>query len=1741
MAPTNLAIDYWPHPITSQSRGMIYALEGQTLEEAMRGLLPPRENAVATVNGNLFARTAWDRVYLKRGDVVQVRMTVRSGGGSNPIAMILSLAILFAAPYAAGFILPGIAAGVAAGTASVAAAALLSGVTALIGIGGLLIVNAIFPPRLPDTGGAGGQADRIYTLAGGANRARPHEPLQLLLGSHRMFPDLVAREYSEFDKEGEQYLNQVFDFGIGNLGVSSRRMGETSLADFVDIQEQIGVRRITLVSGNVDTITGGEMEHNTAILRTTAVKTTKIAFDVAVQHFAVERNGKLKGREVLLEFEWKLVSSSSWVGWRVTIDTPDGPEARNATRRSYEYTVSEGQYDLRATLITGYDADADLSKINISAQLAAFRAYQDSEADFIGRHPLAIRAKASGQLFGRMETINADVDQLVDAWNGSAWVADQVSGNCGDVLLKYYRGWRTSAGVLQAGWGLADSEIDFPAIQGFREHCKLHSLECNVIIQDRRDHADIIKLITQCGWGSYDISSGKKGVIWEDANRPITAIVSPANIVADSISVLYDNEGLADEVVGTFRDKDSDYQENTIRRTVPTVSNPERPVTVNLEGITNGTQAAKELNRTAAAQFYHQRVVTWEMTEEGFLGILRGSVVGFSHDLIGGSKGGYLTSINARRTTVDLLQEVTGAGSIWIWDLNGQVISTTYSATSYPTKEVTLADALPTVPGGITDDPVSYRYMTFADAADVVKVRITGVEHVGGTIYRFSARDEVPEYYAARVADLTYKLLPRGEGDGLLIPVGAFRVNLTDIGIRRFDWAPHPLATVIGYQIRYGSVGQAWADMKSLHDGLLTSAPWEVTDRPEEGTYRFAIVAVTSKGRRTEPTYANAVIGPIVLGIDGEDGNGVEYVFARTLDANIPANQRPSNDWGYDQPGTVGTLRWHDGGVALAEDYPYLWRAERRVPGSPDVGTAVEGVFSSPVIVGRYGGDGPRGLQGLKGVAGADGDDGMGVEYLFARTSTVTRPSNPSNSWGFDSPSSPWTDAAPSLSSSFPYLWRAERRVDGQPSQGTAVAARWTSQVIVGRYGTDGSDGQRGLRGVAGAAGDDGEGIEWIFARTSTATRPSSPSNTWGFDSPSSPWTDAAPSLSATSPYLWRSQRKIIGQPANGSSVTARWTSQVIVGRFGVDGSRGLQGLKGVKGVNGDDGEGIEWIFARTSTATRPISPSNTWGFDSPSSPWTDAAPSLSATSPYLWRSQRKIVGQPADGSAVAARWSSQVIVGRYGTDGSDGERGLAGIPGVDGDDGAGIEYIFARTSTISRPTNPSNSWGFDAPRSPWSDAAPGISATYPYLWTAQRKVEGVPSRSASVSDSWTSPKVVARYGTDGSDGQRGLRGVAGSGGQDGDDGDPGRPGYGYEFIFIRNSGSRPTSPSNSWGYDSPRSGWSDAASGLTATFDTLWSSHRKVVGSKTFNQSVSDSWSTPAVVGRYATDGTDGTDGRGISGVWLDRIQINNRGGLDNYAVDVTVEGTPRSEYGAISFWYNVVPSLGSGANGVDGILTYSQGRITVADPSECFPSGTSILMATGEWRAIERLRIGDVLTSPLGPRGIIAFEFAPKRHLIDNSTLLVEMWVRVHGELRKISCTWNHNFLTPHGDFGAILPKPGRGDRTFRALVDSLGTRERWKRGGRKGKVRKLKRGDAILWQDGSPAWIELIVGPELCDQTIPVMTPITGSNIIVAGGAVASGGYSEETAVMIESCEVRSFFAIEKGGETHAVGRY
>ena len=813
-----VTLDEWPHPLTAEGRDTrtVVVRPGTTLAALVADALPgvAADTLIVALDGRFVPRDEWGRVRPIDGQLVTVRAALAGDGDSDPLRIILQIAVLIASIY-----VPQLAA--FAGWSDFARAAL----GAAISIGGNLIINALVPPRLPSAPEA---PEPVYALIGGANRARPYEPLLLVLGEHRVFPDLGAHEYTEF-AGGDQYLHQIFHWGLGELDVTELRIGDSLLDEFEEVEtEWAGADgRIALVAGNVDTEAGAALDDTDWIERSTGPNTRRIGIDLVGMLFARSKKGASQSHSVPIEVEyWAQGDESNKTAWTFTAQHAE----TTPYRKTLSYTLSSvgGTYVVRVRRTT---EPSDSDRIYDDISWAALRSYQPDTGVYTGQTRLGLKIRATGQLAGRLDRLSGIARHKIPVWDGSVWSTPQPSSNPAWLYRWYARGIRIG-GRLVAGVGLADTRIDDEGIQDWGAWCDDEGLTCNLVLDRAQSHAEVLTLIAQCGRASPSWGSGRLGVVWDAADTPVTAMFTPGNIVAGSFEITYAAGRAAEEVVVRYVDPDLDWQWNTVRRTVPGVTHPDHTATLTLDGVTDRNQAAVECNLQAARQVYHRRRIRWEAGREGFA-VARGDVARLTHGLIDGGRAGRLLDATTERLTLHRPVTLTGGEDWLLLRLpegalhRSRVRHPNGAGTAGETDTVVLDAPLPDAPDAHGASPLDTLWRYYAGDAEPARVRIVALEPAGDDRVHIEAIDEVQAYYDAATSDLDVPLpLPR------LRPVRVVHMLITETLIRAGAGYAVELNAALtvsgpwrGGVIRAGAVGGTPRTVARLIDGE-TTASW---------------------------------------------------------------------------------------------------------------------------------------------------------------------------------------------------------------------------------------------------------------------------------------------------------------------------------------------------------------------------------------------------------------------------------------------------------------------------------------------------------------------------------------------------------------------------------------------------------------------------------------------------------------------------------------------------------------------------------------------------------------------------------------------------------------------------------------------------------------------------------------------------------------------------------------------------
>lgn len=299
-----------------------YAAPGSSVFDIVNNVCPERlvgaVDAVVMIDGHIIYRQYWHLVRPKMGTIVNVRIVPTGGGGKkNPIASLLSIAVMIAAPYL------GAAIGAALGGAFASAIG-TSLISAGVSVLGRMAVSALAPPPKPSN--AGGPISNptespTQFIEGARNSISPYGVIPICLGTNRMFPLLAARTFTE-TFNNDQYVRQLFTYGYGqNIAISNLRVGETPIENFNNFELEHKLEG-DLHEGS-ELYTNDVFQEDMSVLlqevdgfteRNIQLDSDEVMVDVTFPRGLAQFNsqGARISRNVQLELQWAEVGSSDW-------------------------------------------------------------------------------------------------------------------------------------------------------------------------------------------------------------------------------------------------------------------------------------------------------------------------------------------------------------------------------------------------------------------------------------------------------------------------------------------------------------------------------------------------------------------------------------------------------------------------------------------------------------------------------------------------------------------------------------------------------------------------------------------------------------------------------------------------------------------------------------------------------------------------------------------------------------------------------------------------------------------------------------------------------------------------------------------------------------------------------------------------------------------------------------------------------------------------------------------------------------------------------------------------------------------------------------------------------------------------------------------------------------------------------------------------------------------------------------
>ena len=309
---------------------------------------------VIEVDGEYIPKAEWDRIPEEKS-LVNVYMPTR-GGGKSPLRILLTIAVVVIAAVTQQYWLAGGFIGGAFGAAVAAA---------VVTTGGMMLVNAIAPIRPPKLKGqtSDGQA---YSISGARNQLSPYQPVPVVLGTHRFFPPLGAKPYTELVGDDE-YIRILLAW-VGPCKIEDIKIGDTPLTSYPGFTEDGGssyeVREgwatddpVTLIPGTVNqTRVDVKLEQSTGwVDRIMPAGYDELSVEVSFPQGLVRYNKEGKRRPVTVQYgiRYRVVGD---VDWTYLSDAISFPAASRAIS-----TMANGDWFVSAAM----SGDIELSQSSL--------------------------------------------------------------------------------------------------------------------------------------------------------------------------------------------------------------------------------------------------------------------------------------------------------------------------------------------------------------------------------------------------------------------------------------------------------------------------------------------------------------------------------------------------------------------------------------------------------------------------------------------------------------------------------------------------------------------------------------------------------------------------------------------------------------------------------------------------------------------------------------------------------------------------------------------------------------------------------------------------------------------------------------------------------------------------------------------------------------------------------------------------------------------------------------------------------------------------------------------------------------------------------------------------------------------------------------------------------------------------------------------------------------------------------
>jgi hypothetical protein len=590
-------------------------------------------------NGELLLRKDWSRTVIKDGDVVSFVRLPEGGGGSNPLKLILMIALSSFAPYLAGVIGPSL--GIAAGT--LGASLLTAGISFL----GSTLINALIPPPSLPKGQQQQQAvapSPTYTIGAQGNSARIGQAIPVLYGKMKLFPDFAAQPYAEFE-DNEQYLYQLFCVTQGKAAINLNEIyiEDSPISSFsAEFQSEVvqpNTASLLFPTDvyNVVEVTGQELFGDNTLgpfIASPALTTVnKLAFDLVLPRGLSYINdyGGYETRSVTVRFYAQQIDNAgNNIGNEITLGNEVITEGTTtAIRRTYKYNVASGRYKISAYRVTPKDTNARVSN---DVLFSAARCYSSVTRTYGDRTLLAIKIKATNTVSSQssrkvnlVATRMLPIPSINVATNSYEFSIPMLTRSIAWAISDMCRA-AYGAGVTEARFNLAQL-IALDAIWTSRGD----TLNC--VFDSTQTFWESLTMACRAGRTRPYVQGGMIHFVRDSLQTLPTALFTSRNMVKNSFKVTYimTSDDSADAVDVEYFDEIT-WKPRVVRAQLDEGVLAKTPAKIKAFGITNRNQAYREGMTAIASNRYRRKEISFETELEGHIPAL-GDLIGIQSDI----------------------------------------------------------------------------------------------------------------------------------------------------------------------------------------------------------------------------------------------------------------------------------------------------------------------------------------------------------------------------------------------------------------------------------------------------------------------------------------------------------------------------------------------------------------------------------------------------------------------------------------------------------------------------------------------------------------------------------------------------------------------------------------------------------------------------------------------------------------------------------------------------------------------------------------------------------------------------------------------------------------------------------------------------------------------------------------------------------------------------------------------------